>query len=124
MQGGLLPIFAGFNIPAPGANTAIITTGVTNILTTRTTLTAITPTVSASLYIAVVLATASIFNITHTYSGTKNTYGMEQSQALSAGDAFFWTWPVFPGSTYNFEVETNGIISMLFVGELQAGVMT
>lgn len=98
-----------FNVSAPGANTNILSTS-------------ITPTYGSTLAIGVTLATSSVFNITETRSGTTFTMGLNASSALNAGDAYTFVWPCTPNSTYNFQVETNGVIQVLKVFEMPAGV--
>ena len=122
MQGGFLDRFFSVSIPAPGANTNIIINGVANRVTGISTATSLQPTVSGSFLIRVTLATASVFNVMETFGATTITHSMEQGQTLVLGCAYQWTFGVFAGCTYNFQVPTNGIINALFVAELQVGV--
>lgn len=115
---------AYFNRAAPGANTAIISTSITNLVTGQNTTTAyFQPTVDGYMAISIALATASVVNLTETYNGTKNVYGLERSSTLSLLDLFGWSLiPVSVACTYNLEVETDSVISRLFIAELQNGV--
>lgn len=122
---GYLPRLFYFNRAAPGANTDIIANGITNLVNSVSTATSLTPTVDCYFAISVVLATASVFNMTETISGSTFTYGIDVSTSLSSGDLFGWSLiPVFTVATYNFQVETNGIIRRLSVSELQYGAAT
>ncbi len=99
-----------FNRTAPGANTNILAAS-------------FTPRQSAVLRITVVLATASVFNITETVSGVTNTYGLNRSVALTAGDAETFTFGASPAASYNFQVENDGIIRKLHVDEVYGAVI-
>ena len=99
-----------FNQAAPGADTNILTT-------------AITPQYFGALRITIVLATASVVNYTEARSGTTFTCGLNSSVALNAGDAYTFVFDCSPSSTYNFQVETNGIIRLLKVSEIPAAVI-
>lgn len=116
---GLTPRFFDIDIAAPGANTDIITGG-------------ITPSVGCALRFTVCLATAGVFNIMFQKTGgTQRAGGCQLSAALNAGD--FYTFEIgaspqtIPNSgdrvavTYNAQVETNGIIRYLLVEEAQLG---
>jgi len=99
-----------FNVSAPGANTDILAT-------------ALTPRYGAAFRVTVVLATASVFNATVTKSGTTFTCGLNQSVALNAGDLYTFTFGVSKSNAYNFRVETNGVINVLQVDEVDTGVI-
>lgn len=123
MVDGYYPRLFYFNRSAPGANTDIIANGITNILNGATTATSYTPSVDCYIAVSIVVATASVVNMTETYSGTTFTYGLERSATVSSGDLFGWSLiPVFTACTYNFQVETDSIIRRLAIVELQSGV--
>lgn len=111
MSMDLTPIMRAdrFNDAAPGANTDILAAD-------------ITPSYGATLAIGVRLATASVFNLIETRDGVDVVIGMNLSVALQAGDGYTFLWPCSPESSYNFQVETNGVISILRVHEMPAGV--
>ena len=90
---------------APGANTNILTT-------------ALTPTYGGYFQIFVVLATGSVFNMTVTDGSTAYTVGLNKSTALQAGDGYTFTVLVDPSYSYNFQVETDGIIRQLLIHEI------
>ena len=96
----------GYNIAAPGANTNIIT--------------GIAPKLGAGIFrIGLALATASVFNYTVTDGTTGFTVGLYASAALTAGDQYLLDIPhLGPSYTYNFQVETDGIVRVLTVHEL------
>lgn len=98
-----------FNVAAPGPNTNILTT-------------AITPRMDGVMRLTIVLATASVFNVTITNSGTTFTCGLNSSTSLNAGDLYFFSFGMNSANTYNFQVETNGIINILQVEECYVGV--
>ncbi len=93
-----------FTIAAPGANTNILSTS-------------LTPTYGGYFQVFVVLATGSVFNMTETRSSTTYTVGLNKSTALVSGDGYVFSFPVSTSSTYNFQVETDGIIRILRVIE-------
>ena len=104
---------AGYARAAPGANANILTVG-------------LTPKMATGIWrISVVLAVASVFNMTETDGTTAYTHGLNSSSALNAGDMYTFDVPHMgkPTSgttfTYNFQVETDGIIRRLTVSELQ-----
>lgn len=116
MTVGLLTRFSDVDIAAPGANAGIISGG-------------FTPTVGSAIRVTVSLATASVFNVTVTPSGgAKRTHGLNSSVALAANDLYSFTFGASPADadgtalSYNFEVETDGIIRYLVVEEAQLGV--
>lgn len=100
----------GFNISAPGANTNILSTG-------------ITPQYGAAFRITVALTAASVFNVEAVSSGTTHVWGLNSSVALNAADLFTFTFGVNPDVVYNFQVETNGVIEFLQVDEISGGVI-
>jgi peroxiredoxin family protein len=106
-----------FNRAAPGANTNILTTG-------------ITVTEGCALRVTVALTTSSVFNATCSDGTVTFTWGLNSSTALNAGDLYAFVFGAAPretnsGSnntlTYNFRVETNSIIECLIVEEGQLG---
>ena len=114
---------AYFNRAAPGANEDIIASGQTNLVTGATTMTSFQPSVDGYMAISIALATASVVNLTETYSGTTNTYGLERSATIAVLDLYGWSLiPVSVACTYNIRVETDSVISRLFIAELQNGV--
>lgn len=111
-----------FNRAAPGANTDIITAD-------------IKPNGRESMFrVHVVLATSSVFNYTvsdQEGSPTLFTVGINASAALNAGDGYTFDIPALKYETtsvtfgaakreltYNFRVETDGIIRVLIVDEI------
>lgn len=105
MSTTICPRFEGFDIAAPGANTNIMTTS-------------ITPLMSCRLRVGVVLETASVFNVTETSGATTNTYGLNESVPLAANDYYVFDVPAGAAYSYNFQVETDGIIGRLTVSEV------
>lgn len=107
-----------YNGSAPGANTNILATGVK------------VSGHASAIRLTVVLATSSVFNYTVTDGTTAFTVGLNSSAALNAGDAYTFTFdarryksqPYTDGTTaeltYNFQVETDGVIRQLFVTEV------
>ena len=103
---------------APGANTNIFTTGLK---------------VSegcAALRVTVCLTTASVFNIyTDSDGGTDYTCGLNSSSALQAGDVYTFTFGALAYDaagnrlSYNFQVETDGVIRFLIVDEVIGAVV-
>lgn len=88
-----------FSGAAPGANTNIF--GATELV----------PRVNGELHITVRLATASVLNIVE----DSTVIGLNRSVALQAGDGYCFTWQAMRGRAYNFQVETDGLISKLAV---------
>lgn len=103
-----LPRFEQREIAAPGANTNIMSTS-------------ITPKMSCRLRIYITLATASVVNYTETTSGVSRTIGLNESDPLTAGDEHIFDHSASPDSSYNYQVETNGIITKLKVEEIYTG---
>jgi len=100
-----------FDVAAPGVDTDILSAD-------------ITPNeMYFTMRITVTLAVESIFNITETRGGVTNTYGLNGSTALTAGDEFTFTRGCSPSSSYNFQVEIDGIIERLQVDIIQGGVV-
>lgn len=102
MPDGLGVLTDQFNVSAPGANTNILSTG-------------LTPAYSGTLHISVCLATASVLNITESDGTTTFTIGLNASVALNAGDGYTFSWGCIRNRTYNFQVETDGVIRKLQV---------
>lgn len=94
-----------FTIPAPGANTNILSTS-------------LTPTYGGYFQVFVTLTTGSVFNMMEARGGTTYAVGMNKSTALVAGDGYVFSFPVSPSSTYNFQVETDSVIRVLRVLEI------
>jgi hypothetical protein len=103
------PDFNGFNIPAPGANTNILATG-------------ITPKKSGTMRVTVNLATGSVFNV-QLNQGATNILGSLGSGALAAGAMNSFAFGCNPNTTYNFQVATNGIINYLQVEHSDLGAI-
>lgn len=108
-----------YNGSAPGANTNILSSS-------------LTPGPNASAYrVTVCLATASVFNVRVTNGTTAFTMGLNASAALNAGDLYTFTFGVRKNSTqtgttalsYNFQVETDGVINYLLVDEILGPVV-
>jgi len=109
-----------FNGSAPGANTAILATG-------------LRPSHTASAYrITVALTTSSVLNVTCTDGTTPHKWGLNASAALNAADLYTFTFAVRSTDdglstgtnlTYNFEVETDSVIECLFVEEVTGAVL-
>lgn len=105
----------GYNISAPGANTNIFSTGITPVYPV------------GALRVTVCLATASVFNLrvinTPAGGSTAFTIGLNASSALNAGDLYTFTFGCNNDLTYNFQVETDGIINVLQVEEIPVGAL-
>ena len=108
MVKGLVTLFSDLAIAAPGANTDILST-------------ALTPKEGSALKITVLLATGSVFNMTVTDGTNTYTGGLNASAALNAGDRYTFTVGADPANSYNFQVETDGIIQCLIIQEAQFG---
>lgn len=100
-----LPRFEQRAIAAPGANTNILSTS-------------LTPKMSCRMRIYITLATASVVNYTETVAGVTQTIGLNESVPLSAGDEHIFDHAASPDASYNYQVETNGIITKLKVEEV------
>ena len=92
---------------APGANTDILAADVT-------------PTINGSVFrVTVCLGTASVFNVVETDGTQAFTEGLNSSVALNAGDRYtFILGSTRTDNTYNFQVETDGVIRVLQVEEV------
>lgn len=97
-----------FNGSAPGANTDILSA-------------AITPQRECAFRVTVALTTASVFNVTCTDGNTTHAWGLNSSTALQAADLYAFTFAAAPSLSYNFQVETDGVIEVLIVEEIQDG---
>lgn len=107
-----------YNVSAPGVNTNILATGLTPIYPKS-----IGVGNEASVFrVTVVLATGSVFNYTVTNGTTAFTVGLNASAALNAGDEYVFDIPVHSTYTYNFQVETDGVIRILWVQEIVGNV--
>lgn len=109
-----------FNGSAPGADTAILSSGIQ-----------FGPNASMAR-VTVALTTGSVFNVTCTDGTTPHKWGLNESDALNAGDLYVFTFGVRSTTdnegggdslTYNFEVETSGVIELLLVEEVQGGAI-
>jgi hypothetical protein len=101
-------VFTAHDQAAPGANTGIINAANSAPLTP--------PAGTTGLDVAVALGTSSVFNVTEKVGADTNKYGLQESATLTAGDLYAWrVEPVRPDALYDFEVETDGIISSLVV---------
>lgn len=116
MDSRVIPKTVKIALAAPGANTAILST-------------ALTPTLYSSVFrVGVRLATASVFNVTITPTGgAKILLKLNDAAALTAGAMKTFYVPVRKhdgaatpvANAYNFEVETDGVISYLQVDEME-----
>lgn len=101
----------GYNITAPGANTNILSAG-------------ITPKYGAGIFrVFINLAVASVVNYTVTDGTTAFTAGLNSSVAIGAGDDAGFDFSHMGSGlgatyTYNFQVETDGVIRQIRVYEL------
>jgi len=97
-----------YALAAPGANTDILAT-------------ALEPAWSAAYWrISVALAVSSTFNATVTDGSTAYTWGLNASAALNAGDLYIFDMPAIgPGYSVNFQVETDGVIQVLTLDEIE-----
>lgn len=111
--------YSGYNVSAPGANTGI-TGGIT-----------FSPQASVCR-VTVALTTSSVFNVTCTDGSTPHKWGLNESGALNAADLYTFTFAVRANATgldggsdltYDFEVETDGVIECLFVEEVVGPVI-
>lgn len=100
--------FVGHGVAAPGANTDIIGSD-------------ITPDRNGAFRVTVVLATASVLNVMIDDGTNSYACGLNESNALQAGDLYTFTFSVAKQNGYNFQVETNGIIQVLQVDEVSGG---
>lgn len=98
------PTVAGYAIAAPGANADILAS-------------ALTPKQAGWFAGHIVLAVGSIVNYTVSDGSTLYTVGLNSSTAVAAGDSLPFAFPVHPARSYNFQVETDGIIRELVVYE-------
>lgn len=105
-------LYQGYNISAPGADT--------NVLATN-----LTPSESVNaLRVTVCLSTGSVFNL-YTYDGTTAfVNGLNESNALNAGDVYSFAFPIpnenAAGTSiqFNFQVETDSVFRFLVVDEV------
>ena len=108
---GIIGQRRGHAIAAPGANTNIFSTS-------------LTPVYQCSAFrVTVALTTASVFNVVMTDGTTSYTNGLNASAALQAGDLYTFTFGVHNGNTYNFQIETDGVVRILQVDEIPGGVV-
>lgn len=111
--------YAGFNLSAPGANTGI--TGGIKFGAT-----------AAACRVTVALATSSVFNVTCADGTTTHKWGLNASAALNAANLYTFTFSVRnthngqdtgTALTYDFEVETDGVVEQLLVEEVTGAVV-
>lgn len=98
------PLVTGYNIAAPGANTNILDAS-------------LTPKRAGWFHGSIVLNTSSVVNYTVSDGTTTFTVGLDESSTIPAGDAYQFGFAVHPNFSYNFQVETNGIIRQIVVFE-------
>jgi len=112
-------IYTGFDVAAPGANTGV-TGGIT-----------FGPKASACR-VTVALTTSSVLNLTCTDGSTTHKWGLKESGALNAADIYTFTFAVRKtadglkggtGLTYDLEVETDGVIEVLMIEEVQGAAI-
>lgn len=112
--------YRAFNQSAPGADTAIISGGLTFSES------------AAACRVTVALTTSSVFNVTCTDGSTTHKWGLNASAALNAADLYTFTFAVAASDdgtsggtalTWNFEVESDGVIEYLAVDEVKGGVL-
>ena len=95
-----------YTVAAPGANTDILATALTPLWDAST------------FYVYAVLATTSVLNYTETDGTTLYTVGLNKSVGLGSGDGYLFKFPTVKGNSYNFQVETDGIIQVMRVTEV------
>lgn len=106
-------------LAAPGANTNII--AASNQLGTGVSYAPTRERGAHYLDVWVALATASVFNARVTDGTTAYARGLNESSALQAGDLYRFSLPCPSHNhlgvqlTYDFQVETNGVIQTLVV---------
>ena len=99
-----------FNLAAPGANTDFYTADLTPVYPAST------------MRVSVRLSTASVLNLIIKQGATTFTTGLNASAALQAGDLYTFVFGINGSCTYNFQVETDGVISYFQVDELSGVV--
>lgn len=92
-------------VAAPGANTNILTTSITALMSCR-------------MRVWITLATASAFNYTENDGSTTRTFGLNSSVPLSAANEYVFDHAATGGYAYNYQVATNGIITKIRVDEV------
>ena|SRR3990167_2269979 len=100
-----------YALAAPGVNTNMLATGVVPKAT------------GSAFRVTVSLTTASVFNVHMTDGTTAYVIGLNASVALQAGDLYTFTFSADPLLTYNFQVETDGVIRTLIVDEIVGGAL-
>lgn len=108
----VIRLYRAYNQGAPGANTAIVSGGFT------------VSDKCAKIRVTVALTTESVLNLTATDGSTAHKWGLNASTALTAGNIFTFEHAVIDSDgtntiTYNLEVETDGVVEMLVVDEIQ-----
>lgn len=107
--------FKGYNITAPGADAEILSTGLKFDAK------------APACRLTIALTVSSVLNVTVTDGSTEHKWGLNESVALNAGDLYSFFFPVMDNDssndlTYNFEVESDGVIEQLIVDEIQGAV--
>lgn len=101
----------GYAVAAPGANTNILAT-------------ALVPRGKASAFrLTICLTTASVLNLHTTDGTTAYVNGLNASNALNAGDVYTFTFSVDDAISYNFQIETDGVVRFLIVDEIIGGAL-
>lgn len=109
----IIRAFEGYNIAAPGVSTNIITTSITPARGVY------------ALRVTVALTVSSVFNVAATDGTTAHAWGLNASAALNAADLYSFEFSVHadPDSssvTYNFQVESDGVVECLLVDQLKS----
>lgn len=111
--------YTGWNESAPGANTGI--TGGIKFGAN-----------ASACRVTVALTTSSVFNVTCTDGSTTHKWNLNDGTALGAAKLKTFTFAVRATDdgtesgtalTYDFEVETDGVIETLLVEEITGGVI-
>ena len=118
-QGACVALVTQYALAAPGANTNMLATSFK-----------VSESASA-IRITVCLTTGSVFNKYVTDGSTAYVCGLNGSTALNAGDEYTFTTGVRRYSSqsnttelsYNFQVETDGVVRFLFVDEVTGPVL-
>jgi hypothetical protein len=105
----------GYNVSAPGANTDILSADIAPLDNTGTT--------GSIFRITLVLATSSVVNVMVDDGSTQFAVPLNDNTAITAEAWYREAFAVRPGLTYNFQVETDGVIRILHVEEILDGVI-
>ena len=101
-----------FNGPAPGANTNI-QSGAADL--------DIVGVSGRTIRVTVALTVSSVLNLEATDGTTTHVWGLNASSALNAADVYVFDVPAYDGLTYNFQVESDGVIEFLMVETVRSG---